>query len=105
MTGASFKGIHQYLEDSAQSRPDHVAVQNSEGATITYRKLNELSDRLRDRLTALGVRRGDRVGFYLRKSIDGVATLFGALKAGAAYVPVDPLAPASRNAYIHNNCS
>jgi amino acid adenylation domain-containing protein len=44
------------------------------------------------------------VGIYLRKSIDAVAAIFGILKTGAAYVPVDPGAPASRNAYILNNC-
>ena len=67
--------------------------------------LDRLSDQLRDRLAALGVGRGDRVGIYLRKSVDAVAAIFGILKTGAAYVPVDPSAPASRNAYIHNNCS
>jgi amino acid adenylation domain-containing protein len=41
----------------------------------------------------------------MRKSIDAVASIFGILKAGAAYVPVDPSAPASRNAYILNDCS
>ena len=51
-----------------------------------------------------GVRAGDRVGIYQHKSIDAVASIFGILKAGAAYVPVDPLAPASRNAFIFNNC-
>jgi amino acid adenylation domain-containing protein len=45
------------------------------------------------------------VGIYLRKSIDAVASIFGILKTGAAYVPVDPGAPAARNAYILNNCS
>jgi acyl-CoA synthetase (AMP-forming)/AMP-acid ligase II len=41
----------------------------------------------------------------MRKSIDGVAAIFGALKARAAYVPVDPQAPAARNAFILNDCS
>jgi amino acid adenylation domain-containing protein len=53
----------------------------------------------------LGVRRGDRVGIYLQKSIDAVASIFGILKAGAAYVPVDPSAPVSRNAFILDDCS
>jgi non-ribosomal peptide synthetase component F len=53
----------------------------------------------------LGVRPRDRVGIYLPKSIDSVASIFGILKIGAAYVPVDPTAPAARNAYILSNCS
>ena len=64
-----------------------------------------MSNRVRDRLHALGVRPGDRVGIYLRKSIDSVAAIYGILKAGAAYVPVDPGAPAERNAYIMDNCA
>jgi amino acid adenylation domain-containing protein len=53
----------------------------------------------------MGVRPGDRVGIYLRKSIDAVAAIFGILKAGAAYVPVDPGAPPARNAYIFGDCT
>ncbi|MEW5978005.1 MAG: amino acid adenylation domain-containing protein, partial [Acidobacteriota bacterium] len=59
----------------------------------------------RDRLWTLEVGKGDRVGIYMKKSIDAVASIFGVLRAGAAYVPVDPAAPVSRNAFIHNNCS
>jgi amino acid adenylation domain-containing protein len=96
--------LHQFLEASAKARPGAVAVDNPAGGQITYRDLNELSDRLRDRLVRMGVRSGDRVGVYLTKSIDAVASIFGVLKTGAAYVPVDPHAPASRNAYIFGNC-
>jgi amino acid adenylation domain-containing protein len=53
----------------------------------------------------MGVGVGDRVGICMRKSADAVASIFGIMKAGAAYVPVDPTAPASRNAYIFNNCA
>lgn len=96
--------LHQYLDDAASKWPDRLAVQEPGGGSITYRDLGELSDRLRDRLVQLGVRPGDRVGFWIRKSIDGVATIFGALKAGAAYVPVDPSAPPTRNGYILADC-
>lgn len=72
---------------------------------ITYHELVTLSNSLRDRLLHAGVRRGDRVGIYMRKSIDAVVAIFGILKCGAAYVPVDPGAPVSRNAYILNDCS
>ena len=98
-------GLHQYLDDAARKWPDNIAVREAGGSAITYRELGGLSDRLRDRLVQFGVRPGDRVGFWIRKSIDSVATIFGALKAGAAYVPVDPGAPAARNGYILANCA
>ncbi len=97
--------LHQFLDDSARVRPDHPAVDEPESGTITYRDLARLSDLLRDRLHRLGVRPGDRVGICLRKSIDAVAAIFGVLKTGAAYVPVDANAPVSRGAYILSNCA
>jgi amino acid adenylation domain-containing protein len=82
-----------------------MAVREAVGGSITYAGLDALSDRVRDRLVAEGVRPGDRVGFWIRKSVDSVATIFGALKAGAAYVPVDPTAPAARNGFILADCA
>jgi amino acid adenylation domain-containing protein len=99
-------GLHQILEESARHDPDKIAIEESAGdATITYGNLARLSDRSRDRLHRLGIRPGQRVGVYARKSIDGIASFFGILKSGAAYVPVDPTAPPARNAYIFNDCS
>jgi amino acid adenylation domain-containing protein len=98
-------GLHRFLDEAAQNRPEHVAVVEPRQASIRYDDLGVLSDRVRDWLILHGVRPGDRVGVYLRKSIDSVATIFGILKAGAAYVPVDPSAPVARNAYIFNDCS
>ena len=53
----------------------------------------------------MGVGPGDRVGICMRKSADAIASVFGIMKTGAAYVPADPTAPASRNAYIFDNCA
>ena len=99
------KTLHQLLVLSAQKYPDRIAVEETDHGAITYHDLNQLSDRLRDRLIHLGVRPGDRVGIYLRKSVDAVASIFGILKAGAVYVPVDPGAPPARNAYILSDCT
>jgi len=97
--------LHRYLGKAARRWPDNVAVEEAGGSSISYRELDLLSDRLRDRLVHMGVRRGDRLGFWIRKSIDAVATILGALKAGAAYVPVDPTAPPARNGYILADCA
>jgi amino acid adenylation domain-containing protein len=100
-----FIALHHWLDRSARRRPDHVAVEMPEGGSITYRGLAALSDRVRDRLLHLGVQPGDRVGICCPKSIDTLAAIFGAQKAGGVYVPCDPNAPASRNAYILANCA
>ncbi|MDP6978948.1 MAG: amino acid adenylation domain-containing protein [Myxococcota bacterium] len=96
--------LHQYFERSAAQSAEACAIEQADGATISYAELAALSDRVRDRLMLEGVEAGDRVGLYLRKTIDTVASILGVLKAGAAYVPVDPTAPASRNGYIFDNC-
>src|SRR5205807_267400 len=83
---------------------DRTAVIEPGQGEITYRALGQLSDRVCNRLRSMGVAPGDRVGIYVRKSIDAVASIYGILKAGAAYVPVDPNAPPTRNAFILNNC-
>lgn len=97
--------LHHLLDRSAQRQPDHVAINAPGHGVITYQALAQLSDRLRDQLYQLGVRHGDRVGLYLHKSIDTITAIFGILKTGAAYVPVDPNAPPTRNAYILQDCS
>ncbi|PYU27957.1 MAG: D-alanine--poly(phosphoribitol) ligase [Acidobacteria bacterium] len=100
----TLQGLHQLFIRAAQRYPDHTAVVEPGQGRVTYGELARLSDRVRDRLHARGVRAGDRVGIFMRKSIDAVATIYGVLKAGAAYVPVDPSAPVARNAYIMHNC-
>jgi amino acid adenylation domain-containing protein len=97
-------GLADALDQSALRYPDKPAVLVPGGRTLTYRELAALSDRVRDRLCRVGVKPGDRVGLRLKKTVDSVAAVFGILKAGAGYVPVDAESPAGRGAYILNNC-
>jgi amino acid adenylation domain-containing protein len=96
--------IIDWLTASATRRPAHPAVEEASGSTVSYAELNDLSDRVRDRLRAQGVGKGDRVGIYLRKSIDAYAAMLGALKAGAAYVPIDHASPFWRSAFTTSDC-
>ncbi|WP_457653712.1 amino acid adenylation domain-containing protein [Rhodocaloribacter sp.] len=98
--------LDHFVERSAARLPEHVAVEDpSRETAITYGALNAVTDHIRDLLRDLGVQPGDRVGIYAPKSIGTVASLFGILKADAAYVPVDPGAPPARNAFIFKDCS
>lgn len=101
----STPSLQARFEQAAATRSEAVAVVEPGRGEIAYRALDELTDRVRNRLRALGAGPGQRVGMYLHKSIDSVAAMYGILKAGAAYVPVDPDAPPERNAYIMANCS
>src|SRR6516225_8600904 len=96
--------LSELLDVSASRFPGNVAVEESESGSICYGDLAHLSDRVRDRLRGMDFGPGDRVGLCMRKSADAVASIFGIMKAGAAYVPTDPTAPALRNAFILHNC-
>jgi amino acid adenylation domain-containing protein len=52
-----------------------------------------------------GVRRGDRVGIYLNKNLESAVAIYGIMKTGAGYVPLDPLAPVSRISFIMRDCN
>jgi amino acid adenylation domain-containing protein len=89
---------------SAERYPDRIAVRAG-GHALTYAELNQASDRLAGTLAAYGVARGDRVGLFLSKSVEAVVALYGAMKAGAAYVPIDPQAPVRRGAIVGADCT
>ncbi len=99
------RALHELLDLSAGRFPDKIAVEETENGSIRYAELAQLSDRVRDRLREMDVGVGDRVGICARKSGDVVASIFGIMKAGAAYIPTDSTAPAQRNAFIFHNCS
>ena len=91
------------IESAAEREPDAVAV-SCRGETITYADLVNRSRALARLLRELGVSPGDRVGIYLNKGIDSAIALYGAMFAGAAYVPLDPLSPTSRLAFVIRDC-
>lgn len=95
--------LPRVLEGAAQSHSDRTAVADSTRA-LTYGELDSAANRVAHLLRSLGVGRGDRVGVYLEKSCESVIGLYGAMKAGAAYVPLDPHSPAARLAYISEDC-
>lgn len=95
--------LHHWLQRSAAAVPDRVAV-ISQGNSLTYAALDSLSNRLANALRRQGVVTGDRVGIDLEKSVESVVAIFGILKAGACYVPLDPRAPVKRLGYVVGNC-
>ncbi len=92
--------LRQLLDHASVERPEHPAVVDEQGRRWTYAELARSADRLATRLARWGVARGDRVGVFLPKGFEAVASLHGILRAGAAYVPVDPQGPTIRGAGI-----
>ncbi|NGN63408.1 amino acid adenylation domain-containing protein [Streptomyces sp. A7024] len=87
--------VHRQFEKHAQATPDAVAVFCA-GQRVTYAELDAKANRFAHFLAAGGRGRGAKVGVCLDYSIDMLVAILGTLKAGAAYVPLDPAYPAAR---------
>lgn len=95
--------LHQALDQAAARRPDHPAVRFL-GRQLTYGELAARSNSLAHTLVAQGVQRGDRVGIYMNKCLEAITAVYGIMKAGACYVPLDPFAPLPRLEFVIADC-
>ncbi|WP_346294331.1 amino acid adenylation domain-containing protein, partial [Sphaerothrix gracilis] len=91
--------VHQQFEVQAQQTPQAIAVEHS-GQSLTYQQLNGRANQLAHYLRTLGVGPETLVGLHVERSLAMVVGLLGILKAGAAYVPLDPNYPAERLAFM-----
>ncbi|MFE9686712.1 amino acid adenylation domain-containing protein [Streptomyces sp. NPDC006285] len=87
------------IESQAARTPDAVALVHGD-TTLTYAELNTRANRLARHLQALGARPGTVVAVSVPRSVELVVTLLAVLKAGAAYLPLDPDYPAARLTYM-----
>jgi len=91
--------VHQFFERQARQTPDAVAIVFYD-REWTYRELNTQADLLAARLRAAGVKPGTFVAICLNRSLELMATLLAVLKAGGAYIPLDPSYPPERLAFM-----
>jgi amino acid adenylation domain-containing protein len=87
--------LHQLVERQVQATPDAIAA-IYENQQLTYQQLNKKANQLAHYLRSLGVQTEDFVGIYIERSLEMIIGLLGILKAGAAYVPLDPSYPTER---------
>ncbi|MDC9596581.1 non-ribosomal peptide synthetase [Xenorhabdus anantnagensis] len=90
--------IHQLFEQQAERTPDAIALVFGENE-LSYAELNHHANQLAHQLIASGVRPDDRVAICVDRSLDMIIGIYGILKAGAGYVPLDPEYPVERLAY------
>lgn len=89
-------GLHGLFETQAELTPDKVALLAASGAALTYKELNERANTLAWKLIDRGVSRDEPVGILSGRNEALVVMLLAVLKAGAAYVPLDPTFPQQR---------
>jgi long-chain acyl-CoA synthetase len=82
--------LFYFLEESARKFPDRACT-IFKGAEISFREMNAITDRIAAAVTALGVKKGDRVGIFMPNTPQFVMVYYGILKAGGVVVATNPL--------------
>jgi acyl-CoA ligase (AMP-forming) (exosortase A-associated) len=96
--------LHDLPQQTAERCPDRIAVRHR-GTGTTYAELATHIEAFASGLSGLGLERLERVGIYLPKQIEAVASFFGTTRAGGVFVPINPLLKAEQVVYILRNCS
>ncbi|MFN6470894.1 MAG: amino acid adenylation domain-containing protein [Nostoc sp. SerVER01] len=91
--------LHEIFSQQAKLHPQQTAL-IFENETLTYSQLNHRANQLAHHLINLGVKPESRVGLWLSRSLDLVASILAILKVGGVYVPFDPDYPSDRIAYM-----
>ena len=94
--------VHGLFRAVADARPDAIALEGTQ-LRMSYRELDDASDRVATGLMQAGVVAGAMVGMLLDRSIDAVVVVLGILKTGAAYLPLDRTYPEERLAFALND--
>jgi len=84
--------LFYFLEEAARKYPDRACT-IFKGAVISYKEMNEQTDKMAAALVELGVKKGDRVGIFMPNTPQFVVAYYGILKAGAAVVAINPTYP------------
>ena len=91
------------IDRQARQAPDGTAAVFGEHS-LSYAELGQQSTSLAESLAACGIRHGDRIGIYLNKSLRLPVAMYGILKAGAAFVPLDPAACVEQTIRVIQDC-
>ena len=93
------KRLETLLEEQAAQRPQATAA--LEGSQhVSYAQLNDMANRVAAELRMRGIQPGSFVAVSMPRGVGALAAIYGILKAGAAYVPIDPAYPVKRQLYI-----
>lgn len=91
--------IYQLFQEQVDASPDATALVYKK-ESISYRQLDQWTNKIANYLIEKGVRQNQLVGIIMNRSFEMVAAIYGIIKAGAAYVPIDPEYPSERIHYM-----
>lgn len=99
------RSMAEPFQEQARRTPGAVALVGPDGATVTYRDLNERANRLAHFLKRSGAGPDSRIGVCLERGVAQIVAVYAAVKTGAAYVPIDAELPDARLAYMLKDCA
>ncbi|OZB99111.1 non-ribosomal peptide synthetase [Paenibacillus sp. XY044] len=91
--------IVRMLASTVAKFPERIAV-TQDGKRMTYKELDRQSNRIANMLLSKGLQKGQFVPIFMKRSLETILCMLGVIKAGGAYIPLDPSHPDERNAYI-----
>lgn len=96
--------LPQILDNAAKVSPHKEAFKFMD-TSITYTELQTKANQLAQYLATIGVQKGDRIGIYMNRCLETTIAVFGIMKAGAVYIPLDPFIPLSRILFMIEDCA
>ncbi|MEM7281461.1 MAG: amino acid adenylation domain-containing protein [Pseudomonadota bacterium] len=96
--------LNHLLDHSADAHSEREAIK-CRAESLSFSELIEKANALAHCLREAGVKRGDRVGIFMNKGVGSAVALHGIMRAGAAYVPLDPAAPLERLRFVIHDCN
>lgn len=92
------------IKRAAQERPEQIGFKYLDKA-LSYRELHRKSTQLALYLQQRGIQKGERIGIYMPRCLESTIAIYGILKMGGIYVPLDPFAPIDRTAFVIKDCT
>lgn len=91
------------IERAAEQFPNKTAFRFLNNS-LTYSELNVQVNQLANQLLELGIKKGDRVGIFMARSLETAVAMYGIMRAGAVSVPINPFQPATRTLFLLKDC-
>ncbi len=91
------------ISNSASRFPNREAFRCG-GKSLTFKEIEAKMNQLANLLHQIGIKKGDRIGIYLNRSLETAIAIYGIMQAGAIYVPLDPKVPVERTRFLINDC-
>ena len=101
-TFSEYTGIHNIIEDISRKQPNNIAVTFKED-TFSYKELNDKANLVASHLMSSTKKHNEIIGLCMNRSIDMIVGILGILKAGCAYLPIDPEYPKDRIGFMLND--